>query len=149
MICGNTIPHDERVILRVFEGSDLSARDLDGNTILHTAVIYDASLNIFKNLMSYGADILSRDCKGQTVRDLAVKLKKSSFVTAIDEYIIKLVKDRKFNEVEQLILNNYDHLVDVTDSSNRSLVDIAKRSSNRQIYEVIKLTSAIQVSLTF
>lgn len=144
LICGNTIPKDERVILRIFEGSDLSARDTEGNTILHTAVIYDASENIFKNLMVYGADVSARDCKGKTVRDIAEALNKTSYVTAIDEHIVKLVKDKKFNEIEQLILHNYDHLVDITDSSNKTLVEIAKRSSNRQIYEVIKLTAAIQ-----
>jgi hypothetical protein len=57
------------------------------------------------------------DSKGRTARDLAEKLQKPSFVYAIDEYIIKLIKDKKFNEVEQLILHNYDHLLDITDSS--------------------------------
>lgn len=132
--------------MRVLQGSDLSARDYDGNTILHTAVIYDASENIFKNLMSLGADIAARDSKGRTPRDVAVKLNKSVYVVAIDEFIVKLVKDKKFNEVEKLILHNYDHLSDITDSSKRTIVDIAKRSSSRQIYEVINLTTAIHVS---
>ena len=144
LICGNTIPKDEKVILRVFQGSDLTARDNEGSTILHVAVIHNTSENIFKNLMAYGADVSARDSKGRTARDLAEKLQKPSFVYAIDEYIIKLIKDKKFNEVEQLILHNYDHLLDITDSSKRTLVDIAKRSSSRQIYEVVKLTSAIQ-----
>ena len=144
LICGNTIPKDEKVILRVFQGSDLTARDTEGSTILHVAVIHNTSENIFKNLMAYGADVSARDSKGRTARDLAEKLQKPSFVYAIDEYIIKLIKDKKFNEVEQLILHNYDHLLDITDSSKRTLVDIAKRSSSRQIYEVVKLTSAIQ-----
>lgn len=147
LICGNTIPKDEKVILRVFQGSDLTARDTEGSTILHVAVIHNTSENIFKNLMAYGADVSARDSKGRTARDLAEKLQKPSFVYAIDEYIIKLIKDKKFNEVEQLILHNYDHLLDITDSSKRTLVDIAKRSSSRQIYEVIKLTSAIQVGI--
>ena len=144
LICGNTIPKDEKVILRVFQGSDLTARDTEGSTILHVAVIHNTSENIFKNLMAYGADVSARDSKGRTARDLAEKLQKPSFVYAIDEYIIKLIKDKKFNEVEQLILHNYDHLLDITDSSKRTLVDIAKRSSSRQIYEIVKLTSAIQ-----
>lgn len=143
LLCGNTVPKDEKVVMRVLQGSDLSARDYDGNTILHTAVIYDASENIFKNLMSLGADIAARDSKGRTPRDVAVKLNKSVYVVAIDEFIVKLVKDKKFNEVEKLILHNYDHLSDITDSSKRTIVDIAKRSSSRQIYEVINLTTAI------
>lgn len=144
LICGNTIPKDEKVILRVFQGSDLTARDMEGSTILHVAVIHNTSENIFKNLMAFGADVSARDSKGRTARDLAEKLQKPSFVDAVDEYIIKLVKDKKFNEVEQLIFHNYDHLLDITDNSKRTLVDIARRSSSRQIYELVKLTSAIQ-----
>lgn len=145
MLCGHTAPKDEKIVLRVFEGSDLSARDTDGNTILHIAILHNASESIFKNLMSLGADIAARDSKGRTPRDLASGLRKPTYISAIDEFVIKLVKDKKFAEMEQLILKGYDRLNDITDSANRPLIDIAKRCSTRQIFEVIKLTAAIQV----
>jgi len=95
--------------------------------------------------MNYGAGIAARDCQGRTARDLAVKLGKLNYSKCIDEFIIKLVKDKKFDDIENLILQGYDHLLEVTDSSNRTMVDIAKKFGNRQIYEVVKLSAAIQV----
>ncbi|KAK3096982.1 hypothetical protein FSP39_005355 [Pinctada imbricata] len=83
-------------------------------------------------------------CTGKTARDIAVKRQKQIYYKCIDEYIIKLVKDRKCAEIEKLILHNYDHILDITDSSGKKLVDIAKRHGNQAIHEVVRLTAAIQ-----
>lgn len=152
MICGVTGPRDEKIVHRVLKGADLTARDREGHTILHKIIIHDrpenAAENTLRVAMSYGADISSRDCNGRTARDLAKKLQKEHYCKCIDEYVIKLVKDRRFEDIERLILHNYDHLLDITDSGNRTLVDIAKKYGTRQIHEVVKLTAAIQVSVT-
>lgn len=148
IICGVTAPRDEKIVHRVLKGADLTARDREGHTILHKIVLHDrpenAAENTLRVAMSYGADLSARDCNGRTPRDLAKKLQKEHYCKCIDEYIIKLVKDRKFEDIEKLILHNYDHLLDITDSGNRTLVDIAKKYGTRQIHEVVKLTAAIQ-----
>lgn len=150
IICGVTAPRDEKIVHRVLKGADLTARDREGHTILHKIVLHDrpenAAENTLRVAMSYGADLSARDCNGRTPRDLAKKLQKEHYCKCIDEYIIKLVKDRKFEDIERLILHNYDHLLDITDSGNRTLVDIAKKYGTRQIHEVVKLTAAIQVN---
>lgn len=144
-----TTPRDEKIVHRVLKGSDLSARDREGHTILHKIIIHDrpenAAENTLRVAMSYGADVAARDCNGRTVRDLAKKLKKEHYCKCIDEHVIKLVKDRRFDDVEKLILHNYDHILDIKDSGNRTLVDIAKKYATQQIHEVVKLTAAIQV----
>lgn len=148
-----TAPRDEKIVHRVLKGADLTARDREGHTILHKIVLHDrpenAAENTLRVAMSYGADLSARDCNGRTPRDLAKKLQKEHYCKCIDEYIIKLVKDRKFEDIEKLILHNYDHLLDITDSGNRTLVDIAKKYGTRQIHEVVKLTAAIQVNTLF
>ncbi|XP_062571871.1 uncharacterized protein LOC134233834 [Saccostrea cucullata] len=148
IICGVTAPRDEKIVHRVLKGSDLTARDREGHTILHKIIIHDrpenAAENTLRVAMSYGADIAARDCNGRTPRDLAQKLQKEHYCKCIDEYIIKLVKDRRFDDIEKLILHNYNHLLDITDSGNRTLVEIAKKYGTRQIHEVVKLTAAIQ-----
>lgn len=144
-----TTPRDEKIVHRVLKGSDLSARDREGHTILHKIIIHDrpenAAENTLRVAMSYGADVAARDCNGRTARDLAKKLKKEHYCKCIDEHVIKLVKDRCFDDVERLILHNYDHILDIKDSGNRTLVDIAKKYGTQQIHEVVKLTAAIQV----
>ncbi|KAL5005264.1 hypothetical protein ScPMuIL_018720 [Solemya velum] len=145
LICGKPRPTDERITLRVFRGADLSARDLDGNTILHTAFMQNQSDDMIKALISYGVDIAARNSKGQTARDVAVAMDKQNYYCRIiDDYVIKLVKDKKFADVEKLLLHNYSPLRDITDSSEHTLVDIAKKRSTRDIYEVIRLMKPIQ-----
>lgn len=144
LVCGNSIPADDRILLRIFRGSDLQARDRDGQTILHKVIEHQKPENTFRILMTYGADIAARDRQGRTARDLALKLNRPEYSTCVDEHIIKLVKDKKFDDIERLILQSYDQLLNVTDSAKRTMVEIAKKYGNRQIYEVIKLSAAIQ-----
>lgn len=143
ILCGVGAPYDERIVHRVLSGSDLSARDNQGQTILHLAVSTNQPDSIVKFILNKGIDIAARDCQGRTARDLAEKLKCPRYMKLIDDYVIKLIKDKKFEPIEKLILHNYDHLLDITDGT-RTLVDVAKKSSTRNIYEVVKLTAPIQ-----
>ena len=146
LLCGSGAPYDEKITLRVLKGSDLTARDCKGNTILHIAILYHASETVLKFLLNNGVDIAARDCQGRTARDVAEKHNCPNYVKLIDEFIIKIVKDKKFDQIERLILHNYDHLLDIKDGS-RTLVDTAKRSSTSNIHEIIRLTAPIQVRL--
>ena len=144
ILCGVGAPYEERIVQRVLTGSDLKARDNLGQSILHLAVTTNQPESIVKTILSNGVDIAARDCQGRTARDLAEKLNRPKHVKLIDEHVIKLLKDKKFEPIERLILHNYDHLLDISDGS-KTLVDIAKKSSTRNIYEVVKLTAPIQV----
>lgn len=143
ILCGVGAPYEERIVQRVLSGSDLTARDNQGQTILHVAVSTKQTESIVKAILNNGIDIAARDCQGRTARDVAEKLNCPKYVKFIDEHVIKLIKDKKFEPVERLILHNYDHLLDVSDGS-KTLVDIAKKSSTRNIFEVVKLTAPIQ-----
>lgn len=125
-------------------GSDLTARDNNGQTILHLAVTTDQSESNIKVLLNSGVDIAARDCQGRTARDIAEKQNKPQYVRLIDDHVIRIVKEKKFDQLERLILQNYDHLLDVTDGS-RTLTEIAKKSSTKNIYEIMKFTAPIQV----
>ena len=144
ILCGVGAPYEERIVQRVLTGSDLKARDNLGQSILHLAVSTNQPESIVKTILSNGVDIAARDCQGRTARDLAEKLNRPKHVKLIDDHVIKLLKDKKFEPIERLILHNYDHLLDISDGS-KTLVDIAKKSSTRNIYEVVKLTAPIQV----
>ena len=144
-MCGLGGPYDEKIVLRVLKGSDLNARDSSGQTILHVAVSTNQPDSIFKHILHYGVDLAARDCQGRTARDLAEKLNRPKYIRLIDDFVIKLVKDKKFEPIEKLILQNYDHILDINEGS-RSMAEIAKRSSARNIFEIVKLTAPIQVS---
>lgn len=143
LFCGAGAPYDEKITQRVLKGSDLTARDTTGQTILHVAVTTNQSESIVKVLLNCGVDIASRDNQGRTARDLAEKLNKPMFTRLVDEHVIRLVKEKKFEQLERLILHNYDHILDVCEGT-KTLTEIAKRSSTRNIYEIVKLTAPIQ-----
>ena len=144
ILCGLGAPYDERITMRVLKGSDLTARDNTGQTILHVAVSTNQTDTIFRHILQCGVDLAARDCNGRTARDLAEKLNRPRYIKMIDDYVIKLVKDKKFEQVEKLILTNYDHILDINEGS-KSMTEIAKKSSTRNISEIVKLTAPIQV----
>ena len=148
LVCGRSIPTDDKILLRIIKECDLQARDREGHTILHKVVVHEQPVSRMTILLQNGANIAARDLSGRNTRDLAVKMGLNTYKQCIDDFIIKLVKDKKFNDVEKLVLQSYDGLSSVTDSSGKGLVEIAKKSSSRQIYEIVNLSSAIQVRFT-
>lgn len=148
ILCGLGAPYDEKITMRVLKGSDLTARDNTGQTILHVAISTNQTDSIIKHLFNCGVDLAARDCQGRTARDLAEKLNRPKYVRLIDDFVIKLVKEKKFEPIEKLILHNYDHILDISDGS-RTMTDIAKKSSTKNIFEIVKLTAPIQVRTAF
>lgn len=120
------------------------ARDSSGQTVLHWAVTTNQSESNVKVLLNNGVDIAARDCQGRTARDLAEKLNKPIFVRLIDNHVIRLVKEKKFDQLERLILQNYDHILDLSEG-NKTITEIAKKSSTKNIYEIMKFAAPIQV----
>ena len=147
MFCGAGAPYDEKITQRVLKGSDLTARDNAGQTILHWAVTVNQSESNVKVLLNSGVDISSRDCQGRTARDLAEKLNRPMYVRLIDNHVIRLVKEKKVEQLERLILQNYDHILDLSEG-NKTLTEIAKKSSAKNVYEILKFAAPIQVSFT-
>ena len=69
------------------------------------------------------------------------------YVRLIDNHVIRLVKEKKFEQLERLILQNYDHILDLSEG-NKTLTEIAKKSSAKNVYEILKFAAPIQVSFT-
>lgn len=138
---------DEKITQRVLKGSDLTARDSTGQTILHVAITTNQSESIIKHLLHCGVDLSARDCQGRTARDTAERLNRPRYMRNIDDFVIRLVREKKLEAVEKLILHNYDHVLDISEGS-KPMTDIAKKSSTRIIFEIVKLTAPIQVCIS-
>ncbi|XP_052276622.1 uncharacterized protein LOC127875909 isoform X2 [Dreissena polymorpha] len=143
LFCGLGAPYDEKLTTRVLRGSDLSARDRLGQTILHLAIDTNQSESVVKCLLNNRVNIAARDCQGRTARDLAEKNNCPRYTRLIDEHVIKLVKDKKFEDLEKLILHNYDHVLDLCEGK-KTLTEIAKKTGARNIHDLVRYTAPIQ-----
>ncbi|XP_041367616.1 uncharacterized protein LOC121382159 isoform X2 [Gigantopelta aegis] len=135
---------DDDVIERVIKGSNMAARNPEGQTILHHAINCQESNHLVETVLACDVDVAARDRLGRTARDLAEKAEMWDYVKLIDQHVFKLLKNKKFDVVENLILHMYDHITDIKDSFGKTAVDYAKKNSTRQIAEVVQLSSAIQ-----
>ncbi|XP_052282717.1 uncharacterized protein LOC127879738 isoform X1 [Dreissena polymorpha] len=106
----------DTIIHKVLRHSDMSARNQEGQTVLFKAITHDFSSQFVKALFKYGVDVAARDNKGRTARDLAESLRKSRYFTEIDEHLIEIVKDCNLERLHYIVLQGYDHILDITDN---------------------------------
>lgn len=124
----------------------MSVKNNLGQTLLFQAVSTEESLSIINLLLRKGVNLGVRDKLGRTARDLAESLGRAKYIQAIDDHVIHLVKKKDFPQIERLLLEGYNHVTNIVDSSGRSIVDIAKKFSSPQVYEIVRLGDAVQVS---
>lgn len=144
MLTSQFRPRDDKVIERLFQGSDLDARNMDGQTVLFEIIKYKETENIARSVLAAGVSISARDRFGRTARDYAQALNLPVYMKLIDEQVLRLIKNKQFDAVEKLILENYS-FTGIKDSSGKSAAEYAKKHSSRQVFEVVKLVDAIQV----
>ena len=114
------------VVHKILIASDLSLRNQNGETILFKAISCDYSESLIRALFKYGIDIAARDRKGRTAHDYAAYLKQTKYFGVLDDYVISLVKEGRVDLLEALLLQGYDHILDVTDSRGFNIYQIVK-----------------------
>jgi len=106
----------DAIIHKVLRFSDMSARDQSGRTILFRAMDHNFSGQFVRALFKYGVDISARDKHGRTARDHAEYIKKSKYLTDIDDHILDIVKECNLERLQAIVLQGYDHIIDITDN---------------------------------
>ncbi|XP_053405814.1 uncharacterized protein LOC123565381 [Mercenaria mercenaria] len=152
LITNDDKPPDS-IIHKILIVSNMSFRNQRGQTLLFKAIHNDFSRQFIKALFKYGVDVAARDDRGRTARDYAEQLKKTKYFTEIDEHVIDIVKTCDKARLEQLVLEGYDHILDITDNKGINVVNVLKRhfTPNDNKDEVLKLMEklrAIQHHLT-
>lgn len=135
--------------------SDLNARDQAGQTAIFKAIAHEYTEQFISSLFKYGLDISIRDKKGRTARDFAEHLKRSKYLTVIDDYIIQLAKDSEIEQLQHLLIQGYNHIVDVTDHRGINLTGIIKQQhmspNKEELLEFLEKVPQVQshISLMF
>lgn len=140
----------DAIIHKILRVSDLKVRNPQGHTILFKAISNNCSKQFIKALIKYGVNVAARDEKGRTTRDHSEILRKRSYFTDIDEHIIEIVQNCDIEKLQQLVLEGYDHIVDVTDSRGINIVSMLKQyhtlnPNKGEMLMLMERTPAIQV----
>lgn len=125
LITGDHKPLDS-ITYKILKVSDMSVRDQHGQTLLFKAILKDFSSNFVKALFKYGVDVSARDDRGRTARDYAEQLRKTKYFTEIDEHMIEIVKSCDTDKLQHLVLQGYDHILDITDNRGINVVNVLK-----------------------
>lgn len=104
----------------------MSVRNQNGQTLLFKAIFHDFSSQFVNALFKYGVDVATRDDRGRTARDYAEHLKKTKYFTEIDEHVIDIVKSCDTEKLHKLVLQGYDHILDITDNRGINVMNVLK-----------------------
>ncbi|KAL5004081.1 hypothetical protein ScPMuIL_017537 [Solemya velum] len=137
LICGKPKP-DDKIIQRILAGSNMDARNQEGQTILYEAIAKDYPKAFIKKLFHYGLNVASRDRFGRTARDFADLHNKPTYVKMIDGHVVKLIEQCDIERIEALILQEYDHVTDICNKRGKFAMKIAKSKNSRQLMEVLQ-----------
>lgn len=138
-MCGEQKPSEE-IMYRTLQKSDLSAKNYDGQTILYEVIKHKSSSHLVEFLLKRGINIGARDKNGQTARDFALSLNKKGgkYVKMIDQYVIDMVKNSNIQGIEALILQGYDHLLDVIDEKEElGVLSLARLTGSQYMVELL------------
>ena len=96
-------PRENKTVIRILQGSDLAARNTEGQTILFEAIAREEPEEIISAILSAGVNVASRDMHGMTARDFAVRLQRPNYVKLIDNHVLKLIKSKDFLKVSHFL----------------------------------------------
>lgn len=115
----------------------MNTRNQDGQTVLYEAIEQDYPEKMIKLLFKYGVNVASRDRFGRTARDFAEILENRDHMKYIDNHVLEVVKECLVERLEKIVLNGYDHVLDIVDKKGKTALKIAKKHSSAQLCEVL------------
>ncbi|ESO08937.1 hypothetical protein HELRODRAFT_168858 [Helobdella robusta] len=138
------------ITLVVVKYADITLRDEIGCTMLHRIVSKNRpqyKLEVVRVLLERSINIAARDEDGRTARDYTIMYPEIELAELIrqvlDDYVLELVKLDNVIELEQLVLNDYDHILDIKDSTKKkNALEIAE---NKQYYDMQMFLKKIDI----
>ncbi|XP_074657867.1 uncharacterized protein LOC141910895 [Tubulanus polymorphus] len=129
----------------VSKHADLDLRDERGATMLHKAVKKrdDLKEESVKILLERGINVAARDIDGLTARDycttgLIPESEGSHLAQVIDDYVLYCCATGEHDIVEHLILDSYDHILDINGTAKRKTAkELAYLKEQKDMLELL------------
>ncbi|CAG0919072.1 unnamed protein product [Notodromas monacha] len=118
-----------------------TARDERGQTVLHHASSRPHGANPkqgFKKIIDESnASLAARDERYQTCRDVARAAGVRENVAAIDDYVVNLAAEGKRSEIYHLLMEGYDHIIDVKNLDGLTAYEAANKKGQDKTVELL------------
>ncbi|XP_055708447.1 uncharacterized protein LOC129804834 isoform X1 [Phlebotomus papatasi] len=118
-------------------GDDTNAvfdRDEHGQSMLHFACARSHGRNaLFHLIEESGVVITYRDELYRTARDVALQASQVANAKELDRYVIALAARGDIDTFQAMLLDGYDHILDLKDSDGNSIINVAQARGHHEL----------------
>ncbi|XP_018801269.1 PREDICTED: uncharacterized protein LOC108976536 isoform X5 [Bactrocera latifrons] len=119
--------------------ANVDDRDEHGQSMLHFACARSHRRGALMHLIEESnVDITYRDELYRTARDVSLQANQPANAKDIDRYVLSLAVIGDVKPFEILAVEGYDHIVDITDDNELSIVDIAAERGHEELANFLR-----------
>ncbi|XP_062546367.1 uncharacterized protein LOC134212478 [Armigeres subalbatus] len=119
--------------------SPIDNRDEHGQSMLHFACARSHGKNaIIQLIEESGTSITYRDELYRTARDVSLQATQPENAREIDRYVMGLAARGDLEALNGMLLDGYDHIVDVTGTDGTTIVQVASTRGHRELVRFLE-----------
>ncbi|KAL9914297.1 uncharacterized protein ACN2A1_001382 isoform 2-T2 [Glossina fuscipes fuscipes] len=123
----------------------MEERDEHGQSRLHFACARSNRKGALINLIEESLiDITYRDELYRTARDVSLQANQLGNAKEIDRYVFSLAVVGDVKPFEHLAVSGYDHIIDIYDDNDASIIDVAEQRGNTQIATFLRALRSME-----
>lgn len=123
-------------------------QDEHGQSMLHFAAARTHGRNALIQLIEEsGVNIAYRDELYRTPRDVAIQAGQPGNAKEIDKYIMSLAARGDLESFQNLLHDGYDHVLDIADQDNNSVMDVARSRGHKELLEFLERLQELEVKI--
>ncbi|XP_070506432.1 uncharacterized protein [Chironomus tepperi] len=112
----------------------MDERDEHGQSMLHFAAARQHGKNaLFQLIEESGVSLTYRDEIYRTARDVSLQASQPENCKEIDRYVLSMAARGDYETFVAMVLDGYDHIVDVTDNDGASIAQVAKARNHHEL----------------
>lgn len=90
--------------------------------------------------------ITFRDELYRTARDVSMQASQPDNVKEIDRYVLSLCARGDLDAFKSMLMDGYDHIVDLTDDEENTIAQVAKARGHDDLYHFLETVHDFEVS---
>ncbi|CAK1580107.1 unnamed protein product [Parnassius mnemosyne] len=113
-------------------------RDEHGQSMLHFAAARTHANNaLFQLLQESDVSLGYRDELYRTARDVSIQANVPENTVEIDKFVLHLAARGKSEKIMELLLQGYDHIIDIVDSDGTSITEIVSQRGDTEMSDLL------------